>query len=53
VAISWCPDAAERRIRSAVPIARLIYLEPDLRRPTPHPPDTTTIADEDRAEHVE
>lgn len=26
-------DAAERRVRSAVPIARVIYLEPDLRRP--------------------
>ena len=25
-------DAAERRVRSAVPIARVIYLEPDLRR---------------------
>ncbi len=27
-------DAAERRVRSAVPIARVIYLEPDLRRAT-------------------
>ena len=26
-------DEAERRIRAAVPIARVIYLEPDLRRP--------------------
>jgi hypothetical protein len=26
-------DDAERRIRDAVPIARVIYLEPDLRRP--------------------
>ncbi|UYM04721.1 cation diffusion facilitator family transporter [Solicola gregarius] len=26
-------DAAERRIRDAVPIARVIYLEPDVRRP--------------------
>jgi divalent metal cation (Fe/Co/Zn/Cd) transporter len=26
-------DAAERRVRRAVPIARAIYLEPDLRRP--------------------
>jgi hypothetical protein len=25
-------DDAERRIRAAVPIARVIYLEPDLRR---------------------
>ncbi len=29
-------DAAERRVRESVPIARLIYLEPDVRRsPTP------------------
>lgn len=27
-------DAAERRVREAVPIARVIYLEPDLRRVT-------------------
>jgi len=27
-------DEAEVRVRSAVPIARVIYLEPDLRRPT-------------------
>ena len=27
-------DAAERRVRSAVPIARVIYLEPDLLRPS-------------------
>jgi cation diffusion facilitator family transporter len=27
-------DEAELRVRSAVPIARVIYLEPDLRRPT-------------------
>jgi divalent metal cation (Fe/Co/Zn/Cd) transporter len=26
-------DAAEVRIRAAVPIARVIYLEPDIRRP--------------------
>jgi cation diffusion facilitator family transporter len=26
-------DAAERRVRDAVPIARVIYLEPDVRRP--------------------
>ena len=26
-------DAAERRVRDAVPIARVIYLEPDIRRP--------------------
>ena len=29
-------DAAEARIRAAVPIARVVYLEPDLRR-TPSP----------------
>nr|WP_042186708.1 cation diffusion facilitator family transporter [Kibdelosporangium sp. MJ126-NF4] len=30
-------DAAERRVRAAVPIARVIYLEPDLlRQDTPH-----------------
>jgi len=28
-------DGAEARVRAAVPIARLIYLEPDLRRATP------------------
>ncbi|SDX48867.1 cation diffusion facilitator family transporter [Modestobacter sp. DSM 44400] len=28
-------DAAESRIRAAVPIARVIYLEPDIRRPAP------------------
>ncbi|SDG66018.1 cation diffusion facilitator family transporter [Lentzea fradiae] len=27
-------DAAERRVRAAVPIARVIYLEPDVLRPT-------------------
>jgi cation diffusion facilitator family transporter len=31
--IAQAIDAAEARIRSAVPIARVIYLEPDLRRP--------------------
>jgi len=35
-------DEAERRVRAAVPIARVIYLEPDIRRaaaaPTPAPP---------------
>ncbi len=29
-------DAAERRVRAAVPIARVIYLEPDLRRVPAH-----------------
>ncbi len=31
-------DAAEGRIRAAVPIARVIYLEPDLREPSPQAP---------------
>jgi cation diffusion facilitator family transporter len=31
--IAQAIDAAEARIRTAVPIARVIYLEPDLRRP--------------------
>ncbi|MET0787977.1 MAG: cation diffusion facilitator family transporter [Cellulomonas sp.] len=30
-------DAAEVRVRAAVPIATVIYLEPDLRRATPEP----------------
>ena len=34
-------DAAESRIRAAVPEARLIYLEPDIRRPGPLPAPTT------------
>ncbi|WP_104524203.1 cation diffusion facilitator family transporter [Blastococcus atacamensis] len=33
-------DDAERRIREAVPIATVIYLEPDLRRPAPEPAGT-------------
>jgi hypothetical protein len=28
-------DEAERRVREAVPIARVIYIEPDIRRPRP------------------
>jgi cation diffusion facilitator family transporter len=32
-------DAAERRVRAAVPIARVIYLEPDLREPATPPGD--------------
>ncbi|HEY0188643.1 MAG TPA: cation diffusion facilitator family transporter [Cellulomonas sp.] len=35
--IAGAIDAAEQRVRSAVPIARVIYLEPDLRRGAPHP----------------
>jgi cation diffusion facilitator family transporter len=30
-------DEAERRVRAEVPIARVIYLEPDIRRPAPAP----------------
>jgi cation diffusion facilitator family transporter len=36
-AIAAAIDATEGRIRAAVPIARLIYLEPDLRRRAPAP----------------
>jgi cation diffusion facilitator family transporter len=35
--IAHAIDAAEQRIRTAVPIARIIYLEPDLRRPDTAP----------------
>ncbi|GAB3594696.1 cation diffusion facilitator family transporter [Angustibacter peucedani] len=31
-------DGAERRVRAAVPIARVIYLEPDVRRPAAQQP---------------
>jgi cation diffusion facilitator family transporter len=31
-------DEAERRVRDAVPVARNIYLEPDIRRPAPTDP---------------
>jgi divalent metal cation (Fe/Co/Zn/Cd) transporter len=37
--ISRAIDDAEQRIRAAVPIARVIYLEPDLRRPADPPQD--------------
>ncbi len=43
-------DAAERRVRAAVPIARLIYLEPDLydaARPRPTPPPRRSAAPQD------
>lgn len=40
-------DAAERRVRAAEPVARVIYLEPDLDRSPPHPP-----ADEARPARV-
>lgn len=33
--ITTAIDAAEQRVRTAVPIATIIYLEPDLRRPSP------------------
>lgn len=36
--ISGMIDAAEARIRQAVPTARIIYLEPDIYRPQPAPP---------------
>ena len=39
-------DAAERRIRTAVPIARVIYIEPDIYRvPRPRSRETLTGAD--------
>ncbi|MGI5118262.1 cation diffusion facilitator family transporter [Marinactinospora thermotolerans] len=47
VQVATAIDSAERRIRAAVPIARLIYLEPDVRRYTlpngsgPSPAGTT------------
>jgi cation diffusion facilitator family transporter len=34
-AIARAIDEAEARVRAAVPIARVIYLEPDIRRPEP------------------
>jgi len=37
-------DTIERRIRAAVPLARVIYLEPDLyRQPQPSLPTETII----------
>jgi hypothetical protein len=36
-ALAGAIDAAEGRIRAAVPIARVIYLEPDLLRPAEAP----------------
>ncbi len=38
-------DAAESRVRTAVPIARVIYLEPDIRRETPEPAAETAGKD--------
>ena len=41
-------DAAERRVRTAVPIAEMIYLEPDIYRPgrrtSPTPPSARCAA---------
>jgi divalent metal cation (Fe/Co/Zn/Cd) transporter len=37
-------DDAEARIRDAVPIAKVIYLEPDLRRPGTTPVSAATVA---------
>jgi hypothetical protein len=34
----WALDAAEARIRQALPIARIIYLEPDIYRADAHLP---------------
>jgi hypothetical protein len=30
-------DTVEQRVRAAVPIARVIYIEPDVRHDGPHP----------------
>jgi cation diffusion facilitator family transporter len=37
-AVARAIDAAELRVRAAVPIARVIYLEPDIERPAEPPP---------------
>jgi cation diffusion facilitator family transporter len=42
--IAGAIDAAERRIRSAVPSARVIYLEPDIRRGAEHTSGATASA---------
>ncbi len=42
-------DAAEQRIRQAVPIARVIYLEPDLRRRSDSQPDLRKASDSEPA----
>jgi cation diffusion facilitator family transporter len=39
-------DAAEERVRAAVPVARVIYLEPDLRRPGTEPRSGATVTHE-------
>jgi divalent metal cation (Fe/Co/Zn/Cd) transporter len=42
--VSAATNAIEARIRDAVPIARSIYLEPDVDRgPDPEPPSTESI----------
>jgi len=41
-------DAAERRVRAAVPIAKIIYLEPDLQRPVAVPPVAASPAGDAR-----
>ena len=41
-------DAAERRVRAAVPIAKIIYLEPDLERPVVVPPVAASPAGDAR-----
>jgi cation diffusion facilitator family transporter len=43
-AVARAIDEAEVRVRSAVPSARVIYLEPDLRRPTgPAPSEVSSV----------
>ena len=41
-AVAQAIDDAEARVRAAVPIARVIYLEPDIRRPGTAPADDPT-----------
>jgi cation diffusion facilitator family transporter len=36
-------DALESRVRAAVPVARVIYVEPDVRRDSPRPPTEAII----------
>ncbi|MDQ4037721.1 MAG: cation diffusion facilitator family transporter [Actinomycetota bacterium] len=46
-------DAAEDRVRAAVPIARMIYLEPDFRRVQQSPePSATPLAAQDSAPRI-
>ena len=46
VQVAAAIDAAEARVRSAVPIAKFIYLEPDLRRAAAMPADGSARSDD-------